>query len=110
MYVTIGTLEAVEFTPLMPAPSVIEMESIPAAMSDAGLHDGPLVVTASYRGHIMYLENGASVYRDNPKTGGGNGLLCLPSGPESCIVSWRDEKFRAIVYFNSNVEPQASQA
>jgi hypothetical protein len=110
MYVTIGTLEAVEFAPLMPAPSVRDIEDIPAPMSDAGLHDGPLVVTASYRGHIMYLENGASVYRDNPQTGGGNGLLCLPNEPESCIINWRGEKFRAIVDFNSNVEPKAPQA
>lgn len=110
MYVTIGTLEAVEFAPLMPAPSVREIEALPVATSDAGLHDGPLIITGTYRGHLLYLENGASVYRDSSKSISGNGCLGLPTESEECIVTWRGKAYRANVEFNINVGPKAPQA
>jgi hypothetical protein len=110
MHVTIGPLTPMEFFPLMPTPSVRENEALPVGTSDACLHDGPILVIGTYRGHIMHLDNGASVYRDSPKTGGGNGYLYNPIEAESCIVRWRGGTFRAIVDFHSNVEPQATQA
>lgn len=112
MYTTIGPLTPIDIdmVPLMPAPGVRDLESMPAPTSDAGLNDVPLLIIWNYRGYLLYLENGASVYRDNPKSAGGNGLLSDPTGPEDCIVSWCGKAYRAIVDFNINVGPKAPQA
>lgn len=110
MYIGISSLTPMDNFPLMPAPSVREVESMPAPTSDAGLADGALKVIWTYRGYLLYLENGASLYRDSSKSIGGNGLLGDPTGPEDCIVTWRGKAYRAFVYFNINVEPQAPQA
>jgi hypothetical protein len=112
MYATIGSLTPIDMgmATLMPAPGIRDMDGMPAPTSDAGLREGPLLVTWTYRGHLLYLENGASLYRDRSQSYSGNGFLSNPTEPESCVVNWRGEKFRAIVEFNSNVEPQAPQA
>jgi hypothetical protein len=110
MRVNIGPLTPMEFFPLMPAPSVRDVEEMPAPTSDVGLNEQSLLVTWTYRGYLLYLENGATVYRDSSTSGGGNGLLSNPTRPEECIITWRGKAFRAIVYFDNNVESQATQA
>jgi hypothetical protein len=110
MYATIGPLTPLDAIPLMPAPSVRDIEDMPEPTSDVGLNERPLLITWTYRGYLLYLENGASVYRDSSTSAGGNGLLSGPTGPETCIIVWRGKAYRAIVYFDSNVESQAPQA
>lgn len=110
MYATIGPLTPMDFVPLMPAPGVRDLEDMPAPTSDVGLNEQPLLVTWTYRGYLLYLENGASVYRDSSTCVGGNGLLSGPTDPEQCIITWRGKAYRAIVYFDINVGPKAPQA
>jgi len=110
MYATIGPLTPMDSIPLMPTPGVRDLEDMPAPTSDVGLNERALLVTWTYRGHLLYLENGATVYRDSSTCVGGNGLLSGPAGPEQCIITWRGKSARAIVDFHSNVETQAPQA
>lgn len=110
MYISIASLTPMDNFPLMPAPNVRDVESMPEPTSEVGLTERAMQVIWTYRGYLLYLENGASLYRDSSKSVSGNGLLGDPTGPEDCIVTWRGKAYRAFVYFNINVEPQASQA
>ena len=110
MHATIGPLTPMDSFPLMPAPGVRDIEDMPAPTSDVGLNERALLITWTYRGYLLYLENGASVYRDSFKSPGGNGLLSGPTDPEQCIITWRGKAYRAIVYFDSNVGPNAPHA
>jgi hypothetical protein len=108
MTVRIFNLEPHEYMPLMPAPSVHDGEIISSYLeteqiSDRGLEDGPLRILTHYRGSMLYLDNGALVYRWMPKTAGGNGLVSIPETPtiENCFILHEDKMYTADVEVSS---------
>jgi hypothetical protein len=106
MTLLIYNLEPHEYMPLMPAPNVHDTEIISrhlasAPFSERGLEDGPLLVVTHYRGVMLYLDNGALVYRWMPKTACGNGLVSMPDTQlvENCFVLYKDNMYTAYVEF-----------
>lgn len=104
MFATILSLEPTEFMPLVPAPSVADYEYIGAAYEQypanaKGLMDGALAVVADYRGSMLYLENGASMYRLDTGALGANGYLGAPVGEEGCYVNHGGKWWRARVTY-----------
>lgn len=104
MYATILSLEAMEYPPLVPAPSVTDYDDISAALekspkSTKGLMDGPHLIVTSYRGGFVYLDNGACMYRCDTGAVGANGYLGHPVGEEGCIVGLGGKWWRARVTY-----------
>jgi hypothetical protein len=104
MKVNILDPKPTEFRGLLPAPNVTESEDIRQQIlatprSEQGLTDGPLEVCASYRGHSLYLNNGAFVYRLNPP-GHVNGYACGPNGTEDCYVSYEGKWYTCLANFS----------
>lgn len=98
--VILSNLQPAEFEPLLPASNVKDDFEYPARPTTAGLADGPLEVFSTYRGHAMYLENGAYVYRSDPKGLCVNGLASFQAaGPEECFVRFKGEGWRATLEF-----------
>ena len=102
MAVVLSNLRPATFDPLLPAPSINDVFDGPENPTNKGLTDGPLVITSTYRGHAMFLENGAYVYRQDPKSPGGNGLVSIPgkgAETEECYVLWNGERLDATLNF-----------
>lgn len=104
MAVRLSNLSPATYEPLLPAPSVHDDCVIPFNPTNRGLEDGPLTVVSNYRGHSLYLENGALVYRINPKTPGGNGCVSIPQGPsepEECYIRYNGEGWCGTLEFDN---------
>lgn len=104
MYAKILSLESMAYPPLLPAPSVTDSEFISAALAqtprtDKDLMDGPHKVVTSYRGGLVYLDNGAVMYRYDSEASGANGHLGAPVGEEGCYVGHRGGWWRARVAY-----------
>jgi hypothetical protein len=104
MQVTLTQLTPVDFMPLLPAPSVKDDFSGPAEPTARGLTDGPLQIVSNYRGYSLYLENGALVYRSDPKSTGGNGMVSIPvpsslPEPETCFVRYMGKSWTGVLNF-----------
>jgi hypothetical protein len=103
--VLLTKISAVDFEPLMPAPSIDDNFNPPTWPTSADLWTSRLYVMSSYRGYNLYLENGALVYRSDPKTVGGNGMVSFPDpakGPcekETCYVRYKGESWLAEMEF-----------
>lgn len=105
MKATILSLAPTEWAGLAPTPNVTESAYISDKIASqprttVGLTEGPLSIYASYRGTLLYLENGASIYRMNPPEWC-NGHASGPDGPEACLVSHDGEWFTAKVEFGA---------
>jgi hypothetical protein len=92
-------MKPIEFMPLLPAPSVRDDFGPPAAPTGKGLLDWPLKITSSYRGHSLYLENGAFVYRLDPKGDCANGFVAASTEPETCYVRFRGSSWEMTLEF-----------
>ena len=104
MYAKILSLEPVAYPPLVPAPSVADAEWIAeerakAPRTNKDIMDGPHYMVTSYRGSLVYLDNGDSMYRLETNAPGGNGLLSDPVGEEGCLVNARGKWWRARVEY-----------
>lgn len=100
--VRLSHLHQTDFIPLLPAPSINDDFHFPENPTSVNLTDGPLRIMSTYRGHAMYLENGAFLYRTEPKSAGGNGMVSIPkpgSESETCFVNYMGEKWACIVDF-----------
>lgn len=105
MKATILSLAPTEWSGLAPTPNVTESEYISAQIESqprttVGLTERPLSVYASHRGSVLYLENGAVIYRMNPPEWC-NGYASGPNGPEECLVRNDGESFTAMVEFGA---------
>ncbi len=104
MYAKILSLEPMSHMPLMPAPNVTDCDVISAALAQTpltnkDLMDGPHLMVTSYRGGLVYLDNGAIMYRHETSAGGGNGYLSDPVGEEGCYVGKDGEWWKARVAY-----------
>jgi len=104
MYAKILSLEPMSHMPLMPAPNVTDCDVISAALAQTpltnkDLMDGPHLIVTSYRGGLVYLDNGAIMYRHETSAGGGNGYLSDPVGEEGCYVGKDGEWWKARVVY-----------
>jgi hypothetical protein len=103
--VILTKLRPVEYEPLLPAPSITDDFRCPSNPTSADVWGTPLGVVSTYRGYSMYLENGAFVYRSDPETTGGNGMVAFPDpakGPckvERCYVRYKGESWLATLSF-----------
>jgi hypothetical protein len=103
--VLLTKLRAVDYEPLMPAPSVGDDFNPPTNPTSADLWNSRLYVMSSYRGYNLYLENGALVYRSDPKSVGGNGMVSIPDptkglcAAETCYVRYKGESWLATLNF-----------
>lgn len=93
-----------DLVPLLPAPNVNEEATIQNELrsfqkTDMGLLEGPLKIVSAHRNTLLYLENGAVLYRANPTTPTYNGYASLPDGQEECFVQFNDLWFKAMVDF-----------
>ena len=91
--ITIKSLRCCTDTPDVPAVSeliYIRSQNSTASRTDVGLMEGPLKITDARHGSMLYLENGAVVYRPNP----------VPS-LEECFIEYNDLWFKARVEFKS---------
>ena len=59
--------------------------------------EGPLQVVTSHRGSILFLENGATVYRWEGDSV--NGYMCGSMKPENCRVMYNGLEFDAVMQF-----------
>lgn len=105
MKATILSLTPYDWAGLTPTPNVTESAAISAQIESqprttVGLMERPLSVSASYRGTLLWLENGASIYRMNPPDWC-NGHASGPAGPEECMVSHNGEWFMSKVEFGA---------
>ena len=88
---------------LMPTPNVTEMEEILNEMNNFQqtkkelMGEGPLQVVTSYRGSVLYLENGAVVYRWEGESV--NGYMCGSMKSENCRVMYNGLQFDAVMEF-----------
>jgi hypothetical protein len=103
--VILAKLCAVDYEPLMPAPSVGDAFLRPDNPTSANLWDTPLAIVSNYRGHTLYLENGALVYRSDPRTTSANGFVAIPDpskglcAVETCYVWYNNERWVATLSF-----------
>jgi hypothetical protein len=100
--VLLTKLRAVDYEPLMPTPSIGDDFNPPTNPTSADLWNSRLHVMSSYRGYNLYLENGAHVYRHEPKSAGGNGLVAIPdpdSEAEMCYVRYKGRTWLAVLTF-----------
>ena len=100
--VLLTKLRPVDYEPLMPTPSIGDDFNPPSNPTSADLWNSRLYVMSSYRGYYMYLENGALVYRSDPKSASGNGYVSFPdpdSEAEMCYVRYRGESWLATLNF-----------
>ena len=104
-HVIISDLTPENSPPLMPTPSVLDEFSPPATPTRRSLLEGPLEITSTYRGRLMYLENGCMVYRSHPKSPGGNGMVTFPlvesAEPETCYVEFNEKWWQGTLNFVS---------
>jgi len=104
-HVIISDLTPENSPPLMPAPSVLDDFSPPAKPTERALIGVPLEITSTYRGRIVYLENGSMVYRSHPKSPGGNGMVSFPlvesAEPETCYVEFNGKWWQGTINFVS---------
>jgi hypothetical protein len=105
MKATILSLTPCDWPGLLPTPNVTEAEAIrerieSQSRTTVGLTERPLSIYATHRGSVLYLENGASIYRWNPPEWC-NGHASGPDGPEECLVSHNGEWFKANVEFGA---------
>ena len=100
MYVEVLDLYRINDSPLFPAPSARDFELIQnKPYNNLSLQDQPLEVLFDYRGGLLYLENGAQVYRYDPSSEGGNGYTGLPVTDESVYIHHRGLMYKAQVRF-----------
>lgn len=99
MEIRLTNIAPAEFMALLPAPSVRDDFGPPAVPTNKGLSDGPLKITSSYRGHSLYLENGAFVYRDDPRGVCANGFAAASDEPETCYVRYKGQSLSATIEF-----------
>lgn len=99
LHVRLSNMKPVEFTPLLPASSVNDAFGPPVNPTTKGLLDWPLRVASSYRGHSMYLENGAFVYRADPRGECANGYCAVSTEPETCYVQFRGASWEMTLEF-----------
>jgi len=98
-------IDPAEPSALAPAPNVTETEYIWNLLRQdqtppiTDLFAAPIEVLTNYRGHMLYCAGGVGVHRIDPKTDGGNGMMCLPPPgmEEDAIVSSPQGRFRARV-------------
>lgn len=104
MHIQIVSFERVEQLALIPAPNVIETIRISEAIkadSSSTVTDlasaGPVEILDSYRGHMLYCSGQVSVYRSDPSTKGGHGMLCPPVAgtEEDAYVITSTDTFKA---------------
>ena len=105
MKATILSLVPYNWSGLIPTPNAMEADAISAQIASqprttVGLMERPLSVYANHRGSLLWLENGASIYRMNPPEWC-NGYASGPDGPEECLVAQGGEWFTAKVEFGA---------
>jgi hypothetical protein len=107
MKATILSLVPCDWPGLMPTPNATESEAIREEIAShpprttVGLTERPLSVYATHRGSVLYLENGATIYRMNPPEWC-NGYAAGPTrDPEECLVFSNGEGFRVQVEFEA---------
>jgi hypothetical protein len=106
MKATILSLESCDWPGLLPTPNVTEAEAIKAKIESqprttVGLTERPLSIYATHRGSVLYLENGATIYRMNPPEWCNGHAAGPTSDPEACLVFSNGEGFRAQVEFGA---------
>ena len=90
-------------TRLTPTPNITESEAIREEMNKFPrtkkelMGEGPLHVVTSHRGSILYLENGATVYRWEGESV--NGYMCGSMKSENCLVVYNGLWFDAVMEF-----------
>ena len=104
LHAKILSLERLEAPALMPAPNVTDWEVIAAALAQTpstnkGLMDGLHKIVTTYRGGLLYLDNGAVMYRYDTAAYSANGHLGAPVGEEGCFVGLGDEWWTARVVY-----------
>ena len=100
--VLLTKLRVVDYEPLLPALNINDDFGPPTNPTSADLWNSRLYVMSSYRGYYMYLENGAFVYRHEPKSVSGNGLVSFPdpdSEAETCYVRYKGQTWLATLNF-----------
>lgn len=107
MYATIASIEPATHRPLTPAPSVSDWEIIKEDMArksktGKALLDGPHEIMASYRGGVVWLDNGAYMYRRDSNAPGANGYLGAPVGEEGCYIIHEGNHYNARVTYTQN--------
>lgn len=104
-HIIISDLSTVIYPPLIPAPSVRDEFAPPMNPTGRGLLEGPLLITSNYRGHTLYLENGALLYRSDPKSPGGNGMVSFPTASdavsEPAFICFENKWWRGTINFVS---------
>lgn len=107
MKLTVLSFSEAAYNLLAPAPSVQESERICESMRldsappVTNLDGAQVTVLDDYRGHMLYCSGGVTVYRSDPTTNGGNGLVSLP-GPgveEAATIFWNGKRYSARVRF-----------
>jgi hypothetical protein len=107
MKFTVVSFKPITVNPLVPAPSVRDVDYITEQLQSdttptiTDLMAGPIEVLADYRGVMLYCAGGVSVHRINPLTHGGNGMTSLPIEPidENVIISHINGRFEAVIHF-----------
>lgn len=101
MYVEVISTSIINDHPLFPAPGVRDMEHLSnVSLTSKSLQSGPLEVIMNYRGVLLYLENGAQVYRSSPSSESNNGFTGTPVTDEDVFISYLDVMYNARVKFS----------